>query len=76
MRIIFNSGFFVVAFATLIILVDSLIIGVLERVQEIGTMRALGATKGFIRRAFLAENDDLTTVAGFLGIATGVAVSL
>ncbi len=37
MRMIFNIGFFVVAIASLIILIDTLIMSVLERVPEIGT---------------------------------------
>jgi ABC-type lipoprotein release transport system permease subunit len=76
MRFIFNAGFLVVAFASLIILVDSLIIGVLERIPEIGTMRALGVSRGFIRRLFIVETTLLTVSAGFLGVLLGAAVCL
>ncbi len=72
MRMIFNAGFLVVAFATLIILIDSLIIAVLERIPEIGTMRALGASKGFVRRLFLAETTMLTAVSGAIGVLAAI----
>ncbi len=43
--------FLVVAF----IFMNTLIISIVERTSEIGTMRALGGEKSFIRRLFLAE---------------------
>ncbi|MBP7495822.1 MAG: ABC transporter permease [Spirochaetales bacterium] len=75
MRVIFNIGFLVVAAASLIVLIDTLIMAVLERTPEIGTLRALGATGGLIRKMFLAETTLLTATAGLLGIGIGAAVS-
>jgi putative ABC transport system permease protein len=43
--------FLIVAF----IFMNTLIINIVERTSEIGTMRALGGEKSFIRRLFLAE---------------------
>jgi putative ABC transport system permease protein len=37
------------------IFMNTLIISIVERTSEIGTMRALGGEKSFIRRLFLAE---------------------
>jgi len=76
MRMIFNIGFLVVATASLIILMDTLIMSVLERVPEIGTLRALGAPPSMIRRLFLLETTLLAAGAGLLGVGLGVGVSL
>ena len=76
MRMIFNIGFLVVATASLIILMDSFIMSVLERVPEIGTLRALGAPPSVIRRLFLLETTLLAAGAGLLGVGLGVGVSL
>lgn len=76
MRMIFNIGFLVVAFASLIILMDTFIMSVLERVPEIGTLRALGAPPSVIRRLFLLETTLLAAGAGLLGVGLGVGVSL
>ena len=59
-----------------IILMNGIVIAVLERRGEIGTMRALGATKQFVRRLFAAETLSVVTVASLAGLALGAAVSL
>ena len=76
MRMIFNIGFLVVAVASLIILIDTLIMSVLERVPEIGTLRALGASPSVIRKLFLTETTLLAAAAGFLGVGVGIAAAL
>jgi putative ABC transport system permease protein len=54
-----------------------MIISVLERRQEIGLRRALGATKGQIRTQFLAEAILLALVGGAVGdIAGAVATAI
>jgi putative ABC transport system permease protein len=50
-----------------------MIISVLERRQEIGLRRALGATSGQIRAQFLAEAILLTLAGGAAGVILGVA---
>jgi len=50
-----------------------MIISVLERRQEIGLRRALGATRGQIRVQFLAEAILLSLIGGAAGVAIGVA---
>jgi putative ABC transport system permease protein len=71
-RIVFNVAVIIVAFVAFIIMMNTLVISVIERTGEIGTMRALGAQKGFIRRMFLAESFALTAVFGAVGIALSV----
>jgi putative ABC transport system permease protein len=50
-----------------------MIISVLERRQEIGLRRALGATRGQIRAQFLAEAILLSLTGGAAGVILGVA---
>jgi putative ABC transport system permease protein len=49
-----------------------MVISVLERRQEIGLRRALGATKGHIRIQFLAEAIMLALAGGVAGVVLGV----
>jgi len=64
--------FLVVAF----IFMNTLIISIIERTAEIGTMRALGGEKSFIRRIFLAETLILNLAACLVGMAVGLVLVL
>ena len=52
-----------------------MIISVLERRQEIGLRRALGATRGQIRIQFLAEAILLSLVGGVIGVIVGATAT-
>jgi putative ABC transport system permease protein len=52
-----------------------MVISVLERRQEIGLRRALGATRHQIRTQFLTESVTLSTLGGAAGVAVGLAAS-
>jgi putative ABC transport system permease protein len=52
-----------------------LLIGVLERRSEIGLRRALGATRGHIRRQFLSEAILLALLGGVVGVGVGAAAT-
>lgn len=56
------------------ILMNTLIIGILERTAEIGTLRAIGGEKGFIGALFLWESFLLNGSAAALGMLAGFAV--
>src|SRR4029453_16264749 len=69
-------------FIGMFIIYNSFAIAVTQRRSEIGILRALGATRGQIRRLFLGES-ALTGVIGSLGgaafgilIARGIAASI
>ena len=70
--IYFATGliFLVVAF----IFMNTLIISIIERTGEIGTMRALGGERSFIRRIFLAETLILNLAACVVGMALGLVL--
>jgi putative ABC transport system permease protein len=54
---------------------NTMVTSVLERIQEIGTMKAIGATNATIRNIFLFESAILGGVAGILGCVAGWALS-
>ena len=74
MRIIFNIGISIVLFAGFIIVNNTLVINVLDRTQEIGTLRAIGAKKRFISLQCMAETFIMTLTSGVIGVLLGVWV--
>jgi ABC-type antimicrobial peptide transport system permease subunit len=63
-------------FVAIIIIMNTLSMAAMERVTEIGMMRAVGAQKWFISKMFLMETFLLSFAFGGLGIILGVIVSL
>lgn len=57
---------------SLIAMVNTLAIGVLERRQEIGMLRAVGATRGQVRTIILAEALILAAIGTGFGVLAGV----
>ncbi|HUX42317.1 MAG TPA: FtsX-like permease family protein [Rectinemataceae bacterium] len=73
-RIVFNVAIIIVAIVAVIIMMNTLVISVIERTGEIGTMRALGAPKGFVRKMFLTETLAIAVVFGFVGLLLSFGV--
>lgn len=65
---IFFAGLAIVVLIIVLIIVNALVISVMERSAEIGTMRSLGASAGFIRGLFLLESLILSFFAALAGI--------
>ena len=55
---------------------NTIVISVTERIPEIGTMRAIGAQKSFIRRMIIVETLMVSVIFGIIGIALGGLVLL
>lgn len=74
MQTVFNGTVAVIAIVAVIIIMNTLVISVTERTSEIGTMRALGARKPFVRRMFLVETLCISWLFGSAGIVLGAAI--
>ena len=73
---VFNVVIIVIAVVAVIIIMNTLVIAVTERMSEIGTMRAIGARKGFVRRMIGAETVTLAFVFGAAGVVLAVGLLL
>ncbi len=71
MRFFFNVGLIVILIAGFIIINNTLVVNVLNRTQEIGTLRAEGASRVFISLQCMVETFLLTLTAGVLGCIFG-----
>nr|MCR4713933.1 ABC transporter permease [Treponemataceae bacterium] len=69
---VFTVMIVLLAVVVFIVIMNTLVVSVLERTGEIGTMRALGGSRGFIRKLFFTE---AVTTSGFACIA-GVILGL
>ncbi len=75
LKIVFNWLIVVVAVVAVIIIMNTLVISVTERIPEIGTMRAIGARRNFVRRMIVAETLMIAVVFGSVGILAGMGVT-
>jgi len=62
-------------FVAIIIIMNTLSMNALERTEEFGMMRAVGARKSFITKMFLAETFSLSFIFGGIGIMVGIIVT-
>jgi len=74
-QVLFNAGVFLVGIASVIAVINILLLSVFRRVREIGTLRAIGATDAYIRYLIYSENFIIAIVAGFLGVLGGFLFS-
>jgi len=74
MGVVFTLAVIVIAIVAMIIIMNTLVVSISERTGEIGTMRALGAQKGFVWRMLLTETLAITVLFGALGAAVGSAI--
>ncbi len=65
----------VLAFPSLIAILNTLAIGVIERTREIGMLRAIGATRGQVWKTIVAEALLLAALGTALGILAGLYLS-
>lgn len=75
-------SYVLIAFVAISLIVSSIMIGiityisVLERIKEIGILRAIGASKKDISRVFNAETFIVGLLAGLIGIGTTVLLNI
>jgi putative ABC transport system permease protein len=68
LRIVFTVAIVILAVVAIIIIMNTMVVSIIERTNEIGTMRALGAGRLFVRKLFVAETVTLSLVFGFVGM--------
>ena len=64
------------AVVVLIVIMNTLVVSIMERTAEIGTMRAIGAKRSFVKRLFYTESFLLSFIGAVCGIALAVIVGL
>jgi putative ABC transport system permease protein len=74
LQVVFNVLILIIAVVAVIIIMNTLVISVIERTTEIGTMRALGAQKPMVRRMFILETLSISVVFGLAGIGLGAGI--
>jgi putative ABC transport system permease protein len=57
-------------------IVNVMMLTVTERVREIGTMKAMGATEADIRTLFVFESGFLGLISGLIGVVLGSGIAL
>lgn len=81
-QIINTISYVLIAFVAISLIVSSIMIGiityisVLERIKEIGILRAIGASKKDISRVFNAETFIVGLISGVLGIGITVLLTI
>jgi putative ABC transport system permease protein len=78
---VFLSGMFlviaiIIVFVVVFSIINTLTMSVFERVQEIGTIRAMGAEGASIVKLFIIEGIMLGLIGGAIGMASGGLVAL
>ena len=71
LQLAFNIIVFIVVVVAVIIIMNTLVISITERIPEIGTMRALGAGKNFVRLMIVSETLMVSFAFGILGMTAG-----
>lgn len=66
--LIFNILIVILAIVVFIIIMNTMVVSVIERTSEIGTMRAIGAERKFVKKLFYSETLILTTISAIAGI--------
>ncbi len=73
-RIVLNTAVLIIFVVALVIINNALVMATLERVQEIGTLRAVGAQRRFIVGMLVIESVVIGAIFGFLGAAVGALI--
>ena len=71
LQMVFNIVVVIIVLVAVIIIMNTLVISITERIPEIGTMRAMGAGKPFVRIMILSETLMVSVAFGLIGMALG-----
>ena len=73
-RLILNVAILIIFVVALVIMNNALVMATMERVREVGTIRAMGAQRSFVMGMFLGESLMMTLIFGTLGSLVGVGI--
>lgn len=73
-QIVLYVAIFIIFLVALVIINNSMVMATTERIAEVGTMRAIGAQRGFILALFMLETLVLGVGSGLVGALLGVGV--
>lgn len=73
-KIVLYSAVFIIFIVALVIINNAVMMATLQRIREIGTMRAIGAQRPFILQMILIETVLLGMVFGSVGILLGSGI--
>jgi putative ABC transport system permease protein len=76
LQVAFGFGIGIIIIGALLILMNALVVSAMERKDEIGSMRAIGASKAFVRSLFALESVILVGAFAFVGCALGLSALL
>jgi len=74
LQLLFNVGLVFVSLVAGMIVMNSMSLAVAERTREIGTMRSLGAGRGWVAQLISFETIILVTGSGLVGVAVGASL--
>lgn len=74
MRAVLIFGMVIIFLVALVVVNNTVIISTMERINEIGTLRAIGAQRPFVLWMFLLETSTIAVLAGLAGAAFGVGL--
>jgi len=73
-KLAFNVLILIIAIVAILIIMNTIVISVLERIPEIGTMRALGAHRSFVRSLITTETVIISGLFGLAGLLIGALI--
>jgi ABC-type lipoprotein release transport system permease subunit len=73
-RLVLNVAILIIFIVALVIMNNALVMATMERVREVGTIRAMGAQRSFVMGMFLSESLLMTVIFGTLGACLGMGI--
>lgn len=74
LRLVLVIAVFIIFIVALVVINNAMMMATLERVREIGTLRAIGAQRGFVMQMLLVETVVVGIVFGAAGAAAGTGI--
>lgn len=71
---LFNAIIFVAVLVSLLGVINTLAMSVIERTREIGVLRALGASRWLVRQSLLSESLLITLAGAIVGVLSGLVI--